>query len=143
MRSILLLALLLAILSATNGDQNPKVWDALAKLRGKELSIQQIDDLLHNALPGTDFPIFSAIPEDIKVKCASFNQPGFYADVDAGRCQVFHRCDVNGDLTSYLCPNMTVSNSLSSLLSQSPMLTFLSNFFPHLLSALQPNHSSL
>jgi len=97
-----------------NGDQNPKVWDALAKLKGKnaELTVDQIQELYPNVVPGTDFPILSAIPQR-SIDCASFKQPGFYADVDAGRCQVFDRCDVNGNLTSYLCPNMTLFNQIT------------------------------
>jgi len=92
------------------GDQNPPVWDALAKLRGKELSVEQIQDLWPNVVPGTDFPIFSEIQQPRSIDCS---KPGFYADTDAGRCQVFDRCDINGNLTSYLCPNMTLFNQIT------------------------------
>ena len=36
---------------AGNGDQQPTVWDALAKLRGKELSVDQIQDLYTSVVP--------------------------------------------------------------------------------------------
>ena len=108
--SIVVLTVLLGVAYAGNGDQQPKVWDALSILRGKELSVDQIQDLYGNVVPGKDFPIMAAVPEGRNIDCGSFKQPGIYADSsDAGRCQVFDRCDINGNLTSYLCPNMTVS----------------------------------
>lgn len=118
MKGLIVVLGLVAVASATslyrirraNGDQQPKVWDALNKLRGKDpIPVDQIQELYFNVIPGQDFPVISQIPQT-NIDCASFKQPGFYADdSDQGRCQVFHRCDVNGELTSYLCPNMTVS----------------------------------
>jgi len=118
MQYLVAVAMLLGVANAglvkrgANGDQNPKIWDALAKLRGKELSVEQIQELYPNVVPGTDFPILSEIPQR-NIDCASFKQPGFYADTDVGKCQVFDRCDVNGNLTSYLCPNMTLFNQIT------------------------------
>ena len=120
MQSLVVLAVVLGVAYAgpmpmrlrrgANGDQQPKVWDALAALRGKDLTVDQIQELYLNVQAGVDFPILAAIPDGRNIDCASFKQPGFYADVsDKGRCQVFDRCDINGNLTSYLCPNMTVS----------------------------------
>ncbi|GAU94916.1 hypothetical protein RvY_06615 [Ramazzottius varieornatus] len=120
MKCLVVLSVLVAVASAgslhrvrrANGDQNPKVWDALDKLRGKApLGTDQIQEIYAAAQPGQDFPILSEIPQS-NIDCASFKQPGFYAD-DSSRCQVFHRCDVNGNLTSYLCPNMTVFNQIT------------------------------
>ena len=109
MKCFIVLSVLVGVAFAGNGDQQPKVWDALDKLRGKApLGTDQIQEIYANAQPGQDFPIISEIPQS-NVDCASFKQPGFYAD-EAGKCQVFHRCDVNGNLTSYLCPNMSVSD---------------------------------
>ncbi|XP_055344090.1 uncharacterized protein LOC129592143 [Paramacrobiotus metropolitanus] len=95
--------------------QSPKVYSALDQLRGgagKQLSVDQIQELFVNVKPGQDFPLIAELPKD-NVDCASFHQPGFYADTDAGRCQVFHRCDINGNLTTYLCPNMTLFNQIT------------------------------
>ena len=109
MKCFILLSFLVAVAYAGNGDQQPKVWDALDKLRGKApLATDQIQEIYANAQPGQDFPTLSEIPQS-SVDCAQFKQPGFYAD-EANQCQVFHRCDVNGNLTSYLCPNMSVSH---------------------------------
>ena len=93
-----------------NGDQKPKIWDALRVLRGnKDLTIPDIQDILAKAVAGTDYPNNAVIP-DSSIKCADYHQPGFYADSsDPSKCQVFHRCDDNGLRTDYLCPNMTVS----------------------------------
>ncbi|OQV25931.1 hypothetical protein BV898_00073 [Hypsibius exemplaris] len=94
--------------------QTPKVWDALNLLRGKDqLTAEQIQELYQSAVSGTDFPLLSVIPDESEIDCATFKQPGFYADVDVGRCQVFHRCDINGKITSYLCPNMTMFNQIT------------------------------
>lgn len=119
MQYLVILALLLGVASAglvkraANGDQNPKVWDALDKLRGKgSLTVEAIQDLYPNVVPGSDFPLLATIPQR-NIDCASFKQPGFYADADAGRCQIFDRCDINGNLTSYLCPNMTLFNQIT------------------------------
>ncbi|OQV22903.1 hypothetical protein BV898_03332 [Hypsibius exemplaris] len=95
-----------------NGDQTPQVWDALAALKGNTLTVKHIQDLYPNVVPGTDYPIFFEIPKR-NIDCASFKQPGFYADVEVGRCQIFDRCDINGNLYSYLCPNMTLFNQIT------------------------------
>ncbi|OWA53794.1 hypothetical protein BV898_18215 [Hypsibius exemplaris] len=42
----------------------------------------------------------------VEFDCSSVNQAGFYADPNYG-CQVFHRCDINGRLsTSLLCVSL-------------------------------------
>lgn len=94
-----------------SSEQNPKVFSALDVLRGgadKQLSVDQIQELYLSVKPGQDFPLISELPK-ASIDCAQFAQPGFYADTEGGQCQIFNRCDVNGNLTSYLCPNMTVS----------------------------------
>ncbi|GAV04775.1 hypothetical protein RvY_15001 [Ramazzottius varieornatus] len=112
MKCLIVLSALVAVSYAANGDQNPKVWDALDKLRAKSpLQTDEIQQIYANAQPGQDFPILSEIPPTT-IDCASFKQAGFYAD-EAGQCQVFHRCDVNGVLTSYLCPNMSLFNQIT------------------------------
>ncbi|GAV08291.1 hypothetical protein RvY_18007 [Ramazzottius varieornatus] len=112
MKCLVVLSALVAVAYAANGDQNPKVFSALDVLRGKTpLQTDQIREIYANAQPGKDFPILAEIPQS-NVDCASFKQPGFYAD-EAGQCQVFHRCDVNGNLTSYLCPNMSLFNQIT------------------------------
>ncbi|GAV04516.1 hypothetical protein RvY_14785 [Ramazzottius varieornatus] len=120
MKVFVFLAVLVAAASASshhrvrraNGDQQPKVWDALARLRGKApLESEEIQQLVANAQAGQDYPTLSEIPA-VNIDCASFKQPGFYADQN-NRFQVFHRCDVNGNLTSCLCPNMTLFNQIT------------------------------
>ena len=109
MQCLLVLAAVLGVAHCgpVDGDQNPKIWDALDKLRGKQLSVDQIQDLYGKAVAGVDFPILSEVAQPRSIDCGS--KKGFYADSGAGKCQVFDRCDVNGNLTSYLCPNQTVS----------------------------------
>lgn len=92
-----------------NGDQQPKVWDALRQLRGnKDLTDTDIQNILANAVAGQDYPNNAVIPES-NIKCSDYKQAGFYADDSkVSRCQVFHRCDDNGIRTDFLCPNQTV-----------------------------------
>ncbi|XP_055347407.1 uncharacterized protein LOC129594666 [Paramacrobiotus metropolitanus] len=59
-----------------------------------------------------DYPTLAEIPDDSSFDCSSKKQPGFYADVPS-KCQVFHRCDVNGNKTSYLCVNSTLFNQIT------------------------------
>ncbi|OQV17727.1 hypothetical protein BV898_08184 [Hypsibius exemplaris] len=111
---VMVLSAVLGVACAGNGDQVPKVWDALAKLRGKgALTAEQIQNLYPNAVAGQDFPNILVIP-DRGIDCGAFKQPGFYADSsDVGKCQIFDRCDVNGNLTSYICPAMTLFNQIT------------------------------
>ncbi|OQV12594.1 hypothetical protein BV898_13159 [Hypsibius exemplaris] len=113
--SLIVLAAVLGVAygGAANGDQNPKVWDALAKLRGKDaLTAEQIQDLYPNAVAGKDFPNNLAIPQPRTIDCAG--KAGFYADTSSpSDCQVFDRCDVNGNLTSYICPALTRFNQIT------------------------------
>ncbi|OQV26198.1 hypothetical protein BV898_00317 [Hypsibius exemplaris] len=97
-----------------NGDQQPKLWDALAKLRGKAaLTAEQIQAIYPNAVAGTDYPNLVVVPTPRTIQCDPM-KPGFYADSSAdGRCQVYDRCDINGQLTSYLCPNATLFNQIT------------------------------
>ncbi|XP_055344353.1 uncharacterized protein LOC129592363 [Paramacrobiotus metropolitanus] len=94
--------------------QTPKVWDALDQLKGanRALHATEMQELLRSARPNQDYPALASIPAT-NIDCLKFHQPGFYADVDAGKCQVFHRCDISGNLTSYLCPNMTLFNQIT------------------------------
>ena len=50
--------------------------------------------------------IFDTIPET-KFNCKDQKSGGYYADVDVGRCQVFHVCH-DGRKFSFLCPNGTI-----------------------------------
>ncbi|XP_055336705.1 uncharacterized protein LOC129587128 [Paramacrobiotus metropolitanus] len=119
MKSAIFFALCVVVCSARTldkraSDQNPKVFSALDKLRGganKALSVDQIQELWLNVKPGQDFPLIATIPK-ANVDCASV-KPGFYANDGEGKCQAFDRCDVNGNLTSYLCPNMTLFNQIT------------------------------
>ena len=76
---------------------------------GKDLTTEQIQDIYKNAIPGKDYPINAYIP-DYKVDCSKWSMPGFYAETQSpSKCQIYYRCDANGNLFSYLCPNGTVS----------------------------------
>nr|XP_045592593.1 loricrin-like [Procambarus clarkii] len=58
--------------------------------------------------PGRDYLLLSTVPSTAFV-CDSL--PGYYADTDpAAGCQVFHICQANGRMDSFLCPNGTVFN---------------------------------
>jgi hypothetical protein len=92
--------------------QNPDVFTALDALRGRnDLTIDEILNILANAVAGRDYPIYNEIPST-RFSCENVHQAGFYADAEA-QCQVIRRCDINGVLWSYLCPNMTLFNQIT------------------------------
>jgi hypothetical protein len=115
----LIIAVVLAVVCdarvlVKRAEQQPKIWDALKVLRGgKDLTTEEIQDLLNNAVAGKDYPVNAVVP-DKAVDCSSYSQPGFYADdSEPSKCQVFHRCDENGKSSSYLCPNETLFNQIT------------------------------
>ena len=112
MKFVVAVSVILAVANAASirdkraSDQNPKIWDALDQLRGKKpLTVPEIQELYEKAVAGQDFPTNSEIPappDDLS------KEMGFYAD-ESTQCQGFHRVDANGEVTSYLCPNQSVS----------------------------------
>jgi len=104
----MLLISTLAVLSVTGyvrSQETQYVWNLL-KI---PLTAEEIQVLL--ASKSDQFPTYNTVP-DTDSDCSSKAQPGFYADVSTG-CQVFHRCDFNGNMTSYLCVNSTVFNQIT------------------------------
>ncbi|XP_055345654.1 uncharacterized protein LOC129593394 [Paramacrobiotus metropolitanus] len=96
-------------------QESLKVWSALDQMRGSRvrLEVGDMQELYKSAKAGQDYPNLSAIPDTTSISCAT-QKPGFYADTDPlSRCQVIRRCDINGNLTSYLCPNMTIFNQIT------------------------------
>jgi len=55
---------------------------------------------------GVDYPIFDTVPET-SFSCKDQKSGGYFADVDEGRCQVFHVCHDERKF-SFLCPNGTI-----------------------------------
>jgi len=83
------------------------VWD----LMKPSLNAAEVLALLSSAKAGQDYPNYDQIPQT-NFDCSSKKQPGFYADTDA-KCQVFHRCDQSGNMTSFICVNTTIFNQLT------------------------------
>jgi hypothetical protein len=114
MKFLLVFALALSVSNAKlvkRGAQSPGVWTALDQLRGKsKISNDDIRNMILTAKAGQDYPNLSEIPAG-NFDCSNM-KPGFYADVDT-KCQVVRRCDINGNLSSYLCPNLTVFNQIT------------------------------
>jgi len=81
------------------------VWDILKPA----LTADEVAIIL--ASKDVSYPRYNTIPHS-SFSCGSKNQAGFYADVDA-QCQVFHRCDPQGNQTDYLCVNSTVFNQIT------------------------------
>lgn len=95
----------------------------------KVLTNQEIYAML--AQKEIQWPVHDSIPPP-SFSCPQKQYPGFYAgkclsqlkkyhccDVfqsftdPATQCQTFHRCDINGNLTSYICVNTTVFNPIT------------------------------
>lgn len=56
--------------------------------------------------PDVDYPIFAEVPKT-SFKCSERERPGYYGDPEA-RCQVFHICQADDRMDSFLCPNGTI-----------------------------------
>ncbi|XP_055348535.1 U-scoloptoxin(01)-Er1a-like [Paramacrobiotus metropolitanus] len=99
-------AVVIVCLAAMATAQQQFVWDLLKPA----LNAAEVQAILANR-DANQYPVYNAIPQT-GFSCASKKQPGFYADTEA-QCQVFHRCDINGNQTSYLCVNSTVFNQVT------------------------------
>ncbi|CAL4115354.1 unnamed protein product, partial [Meganyctiphanes norvegica] len=124
--------LLLAVVSYTNGQgydlpapsygapdqrgsasQLSNSYSAPGGVRGEE-EVDPIAELAANipggGVPGEDYPILSSVP-DTGFLCEDQEFPGYFADIaDEAGCQVFHICQENFRLDSFLCPNGTIFN---------------------------------
>jgi hypothetical protein len=105
MKCLILLVLVGVVACETNKLSGKFVFDLLKPA----LSAAEVNTLIGSRDAG--YPKYNSIP-DTKFSCGSKAQPGFYADVEA-QCQVFHRCDQAGNLTSYLCVNTTIFNQIT------------------------------
>ncbi|XP_055349514.1 U-scoloptoxin(01)-Er1a-like [Paramacrobiotus metropolitanus] len=99
-------AVVIMCLAAMAAAQQQFVWDLLKPA----LNAAEVQAILANR-DANQYPNYNTIPQT-GFNCASKKQPGFYADTEA-QCQVFHRCDINGNQTSYLCVNSTVFNQVT------------------------------
>jgi len=112
MKLLALLALVGCVAAQYSGNRDLNryagkfVWDYLKP------ALQPAEVAAIEATRGQNaYPTYNAIPQT-KFSCSSKAGPGFYADTEAG-CQVFHRCDLSGNITDYLCVNTTVFNQIT------------------------------
>lgn len=98
---------LFLVLTLFGGAYSAYVFDLMIPA----LDAGEVNSLMDNRATA-QWPTYDSVPADVTFDCASKPQPGFYADPQF-QCQVFHRCDINGNLTSYLCVNTTVFNQLT------------------------------
>ncbi|XP_055350267.1 uncharacterized protein LOC129596893 [Paramacrobiotus metropolitanus] len=97
-----------AILCAASGQQFQNLWDIL----NSTTSRTEIINLSTNIVAGPSHPTLLKLPVTTKFACKDVPGPGYFADIGT-QCQVFHRCDANATVTSYLCPNMTAFNPIT------------------------------
>ncbi|XP_055354275.1 uncharacterized protein LOC129599931 [Paramacrobiotus metropolitanus] len=98
------LLVFLALVTFASAQQK-YVWDYLKPA----LTADEVMNIMTSR--GNEFPMYNGIPQT-GFDCNSKKQPGFYADPET-QCQVFHRCDLNGNMTSYICVNSTVFNQVT------------------------------
>ncbi|XP_055349146.1 translation initiation factor IF-2-like [Paramacrobiotus metropolitanus] len=101
------IGVILAVLGCAVCQQQTYVWDLLKPA----LTAEEVQTILANRDFANQYPTYNAVPLT-SFDCTKKTQPGFFADVEA-QCQVFHRCDINGNRTSYLCVNTTVFNQIT------------------------------
>ncbi|XP_046467949.1 uncharacterized protein [Neodiprion pinetum] len=61
--------------------------------------------------PNVDYPAYATIPKT-GFSCSTQRYKGFFGDPDTG-CQVWHYCDLNGGMSSFLCPNGTIFSQVA------------------------------
>ncbi|OQV19724.1 hypothetical protein BV898_06263 [Hypsibius exemplaris] len=106
----LVICALIGFAAAETGDTKT-VGKFVYDLLKNPLSSSEIATLL--ASKDAVYPTYSQqnLPRT-SFSCDSKAQAGFYADPEA-QCQVFHRCDLNLNQTSYICVNTTVFNQIT------------------------------
>ncbi|GAU94959.1 hypothetical protein RvY_06655 [Ramazzottius varieornatus] len=97
----------LALVGFAAAQQNKYSGRYVFDLIKPALTAGEVETLL--ASRDASYPTYNEIPQT-SFQCGT--RIGFYADVEA-QCQVFHRCDINGNQTSYLCVNTTVFNQIT------------------------------
>ncbi|XP_023215933.1 uncharacterized transmembrane protein DDB_G0289901-like, partial [Centruroides sculpturatus] len=99
---------------ATNSHKGKDVGKSWNDIGNEAAGSDQEDDSSEgwgSAIPGEagqDYPNFDTIPKT-DFDCQQHQYPGYYGDVEA-RCQVFHICQADGRLDSFLCPVGTIFN---------------------------------
>nr|XP_045610804.1 uncharacterized protein LOC123765985 [Procambarus clarkii] len=89
----------------------PDLRDVAPSLEGLEDPVAVLAaNIPGGGVPGQHYPILASVPQT-GFSCQSQEFPGYFADTaDEARCQVFHICQFDGRLDSFLCPNGTVFN---------------------------------
>jgi len=77
----------------------------------EKLPLTAAEIAILEASKANPWPLLNDIPKT-SFSCANKVGPGFYADVEA-QCQVWHRCDQAGEMTSFLCVNSTIFNQIT------------------------------
>ena len=66
---------------------------------------------LEDSIPGVpeqDYATYTSVPKT-GFQCSDHQWPGYYADPEA-QCQVFHICQANGAMNSFVCPGSLILN---------------------------------
>ncbi|XP_055348942.1 uncharacterized protein LOC129595837 [Paramacrobiotus metropolitanus] len=110
MKVIVFLGLLSAVYCAPRANPGavgpPYVWD----LQKPRMDAASVAAMLTQKADG-QYPTYVPIPQG-GFDCNSKKMPGYYADTEF-QCQVYHRCDINGNMTSYICDNTTVFDQVT------------------------------
>ncbi|CAL4244007.1 unnamed protein product, partial [Meganyctiphanes norvegica] len=109
---------LVSMAKSDGGHRHPSPSYGVPDLRAEASEIvEEIDPVARLAvnipgggIPGEDYPILASVP-NTGFRCENMDLPGYYADTsyEAG-CQVFHICQPDFHLDSFLCPNGSVFN---------------------------------
>ncbi|MCL4156195.1 UNVERIFIED_CONTAM: hypothetical protein GTU68_060292, partial [Idotea baltica] len=80
-------------------DENGEAADPLFALS---------ENIPGGGVPGQDYPILASIRQT-DFSCSDHTYPGYFADIsEEAQCQVFHICQEDGRMDSFLCPNGTL-----------------------------------
>ncbi|XP_055334783.1 uncharacterized protein LOC129585905 [Paramacrobiotus metropolitanus] len=90
-------------------------FKAMDILRGRSpLTDAEIVNITKTARPGIDYPDLKALPTNLSFSCAQVHQPGYYVNIEPqSRCQVYHRCELDLPLYTYICPEGKLFNQIT------------------------------
>ncbi|OQV21624.1 hypothetical protein BV898_04524 [Hypsibius exemplaris] len=111
-RLAVLLLLGAALVSAGKGNKT-KTARKTRSVSLTQLNAEDTATVLRIAKAGRDYPVLESPPKTNFTCAAAWIVPGtLYADRETA-CQVFHKCDEAGVLSTYICPIKTIFNDQS------------------------------
>lgn len=90
-------------------------FEAMDLLRGRgPLTDAEVNNITKTVVIGVTYPNLTVVPTNLQFSCSQVHQPGYYVNMEpqAG-CQVYHRCELDLPLYTFLCPVGKLFNQIT------------------------------